>query len=286
MHLLCGLDDSAPGRNAASVAGALARRLDAALTLMHVVAGAPTAAESRGDTCGVPVRVRAVGKRSDRARATFGAIANDVAFRTGADVSLHIDAGEPADCLVRAVEELDADLLVIGHTRRERLSDMLLGEVHDRVLQRTSVPVVLTPAGATLGDGERIVLACRRSEAPQNAAELAGRLARRLRAAVVVAQVVPPLGRERPTAWEVYDAARRDGRAAATAGDDDIDVEFAEYEGDVDRTLAAVPEDVGAAFMVIGERRRTRWQRLLRASVASTVARKARHPVVVVTGSP
>lgn len=44
MHLLCGLDDSAPARAAAHVARMLARRLDADLTLAHVGPGTPDVA--------------------------------------------------------------------------------------------------------------------------------------------------------------------------------------------------------------------------------------------------
>jgi nucleotide-binding universal stress UspA family protein len=283
MHLLCGIDDSAPGRNAAYVAGALARRLDATLTLLHAVGGGTAVAESRSDIRGAPVRVRAASARLARARTTFSVIANDVAAQTGARVSLRIESGDPVACLAAATEELAGDMVIIGHTRRSRLADLLVGEVHGRLVQRAQVPVVVVPAGAALPRPDRIVLACRRSASPQRAARLAGRLAAQLHASVVVTQVLPARRRDhRPTSWEVYDAARRDGDAAMDAAGMKVGIEYAEHEGHPAATLARVAEELDAALVVVGDRTRSPWRRLLWPSVASQVARRAQHPVIVV----
>jgi nucleotide-binding universal stress UspA family protein len=283
MHLLCGIDDSAPGRHAAYVAGSLARRLGAELTLMHVVSDGTPAEESRADACGVPVRIRARGPQAAAARTALGELANDVAVQTGARVSLAIDAGEPAPRLAAAAQELGCDLIVIGHTRRGRIGDLLLGEVHGRLIGCAPLPIALVPAGADLPDDGRVVLGCRPSAPPQRAAAFAGLLASRLQTTLVVAQVLPT-GRpvQRPTSWVVYDAARRESELATAAAGHEIDVEYAEYDGDPAETLARVADELDAAVIVVGRRRRSPWRRLLRPSFASAVARNARHPVIVV----
>jgi nucleotide-binding universal stress UspA family protein len=260
MQLLCGLDESAPGRNAASVAATLARRLGAGLTLMHVMRP---------------------GDDEDAARERLAGIAHDVSQRADVPADLRIEPGRPAERLQAAARELGCDLIVIGHARRGPFADVLFGEVHEPLLRTGSVPVVLVPAGASVDPGERIVLACRASAVPQRAAEVAGRLAGALDVPVVITQVLPDAG-ARPTSWQVYDAARRDGRAATQAGGDGVEVEFAEYDGAPGPELARALAALDASLLVVGERRRGRWTRLLRPSVASVAARQARHPVVVV----
>jgi nucleotide-binding universal stress UspA family protein len=282
MQLLCGIDDSAPGRNAAYVAGDLAQRLDASLTLLHVVSG-EEAAEGRTEDCGVPVHVRAEGSEARRARTQFGMLANDVAAQTGARLVLRIETGDPAERLLAAARELGADLVVIGRTRRGRVADLLVRGVHARLLADSEVPVAVVPPGASLPDDDRIVLACRRSSQPQRSATLGGRLAALMRASLVVTQVLPERRRDgRPTSWEVYDAARRDAAAAAAAAADDVDVECVEYDGEPAEVLARAPDDLGAALVVVGRPERPAWQRLVCPPVAEELAHLARHPVIVV----
>jgi nucleotide-binding universal stress UspA family protein len=260
MQILCGVDESAPGRNAAIVAAALARRLDATVTLMHV---APPGADEPA------------------ARERLAAVTRAASEEAGGPVALRIEHGRPAARLRAVARQLGCDLIVIGHARRGPLADVLFGEVHEPLLRTGSVPVVLVPAGASLDPEERIVLACRASAVPQRAAEVAGRLAAALDVGIVVTQVLPD-GRTRPTSWQVYDAARRDGEAATEAGGARLQVQFAEYEGAAGPELARALPALDASLLVVGERRRGRWTRLLRPSVASVAARHARQPVIVV----
>jgi nucleotide-binding universal stress UspA family protein len=58
----------------------------------------------------------------------------------------HVGRREPAEELVRAAQETDAELVVIGLRRRTPVGKLLLGSTAQRVLLETSCPVLAVKA--------------------------------------------------------------------------------------------------------------------------------------------
>lgn len=66
------------------------------------------------------------------------------------DLAIDVDVwrGHPVDCIVRAAEQHDAQLLVVGSHRRRRLPAMLLGSIARGVVQHATRPVAVVHAPA------------------------------------------------------------------------------------------------------------------------------------------
>jgi nucleotide-binding universal stress UspA family protein len=72
-----------------------------------------------------------------RHRATFEATAGRPAPR----VTVHTETGDPADKLVAAAAELDADIIILGTHDRTGLKRIFLGSVAEKVVRRAGCPV-------------------------------------------------------------------------------------------------------------------------------------------------
>jgi nucleotide-binding universal stress UspA family protein len=72
----------------------------------------------------------------DRIAEVFG----DVSAR----VDAHVRAGTPADEIIRAANELNVDLIVVGGRGKGAVEAILLGSVSYRVLHHAPCPVLVT----------------------------------------------------------------------------------------------------------------------------------------------
>ena len=63
---------------------------------------------------------------------------------TTAEVQTYVRAGAPADEIVRAANELEAELIVIGGRGKGAVEAILLGSVSYRVLHHAPCPVLVT----------------------------------------------------------------------------------------------------------------------------------------------
>jgi len=133
--ILCPVDFSEPSREAMHAAADMARKLEASLTLLHVVS-LPTA--------GLP-------------EATFALPAGDVASKVEATLEewrkealslgvhvVHIQTtvGTPYEEIVRIAREQGYGLIVIGTHGRTGLDHLLLGSVAEKVVRRAPCPVL------------------------------------------------------------------------------------------------------------------------------------------------
>lgn len=64
-------------------------------------------------------------------------------------VDTHLVEGQPHKSIPEHVDENNIDLVVMARRQRSGLGERLLGTVTDRVLRRTSTPVLTVPTGAT-----------------------------------------------------------------------------------------------------------------------------------------
>ncbi|MFC6989772.1 universal stress protein [Haloplanus sp. GCM10025708] len=69
--------------------------------------------------------------------------AQAVADDYGVDVEAETAVGDPADVVVDAIDDHDADHVVMGSHGRTGVSRVLLGSVAERVLRRLTVPVTV-----------------------------------------------------------------------------------------------------------------------------------------------
>ncbi|NOT29470.1 MAG: universal stress protein [Planctomycetes bacterium] len=144
MVILCGVDGSAPAREAARAATALAKRAGEALQLLYVqdvfvmnVAGP--------DGAGAGSLASQQFLEDDRRRmgAELEALAAALTREFHTEVSQRIEVGSPESELSRCAQELRASFLVVGALGRRQGSMWRLGSVADRLSQSAPVPVLV-----------------------------------------------------------------------------------------------------------------------------------------------
>ncbi|HWG43124.1 MAG TPA: universal stress protein [Gemmataceae bacterium] len=114
------------------LACALARDYNARLVLLHVMpppmivyAGGPVPAETWPNTEEVKEQLQQLEAQAHRVR-----------------VESQVMEGGPVDMILRAVEETNADLIVMGTHGRTALARLLLGSVAELVLRKAPCPVL------------------------------------------------------------------------------------------------------------------------------------------------
>jgi nucleotide-binding universal stress UspA family protein len=144
--IVCGVDESEEGRNAARLAARLSQWLDLRLVLVHAAHSAS------------PFEVLAPlppphGPEPASAQDTGASAAQAVLRRIEAQEGIHgaelrPEIGDPADLIVSIAEEEGADLIVVGSRRRGVLSSLFLGSISATVAARAPCPIVIVPEGA------------------------------------------------------------------------------------------------------------------------------------------
>ena len=64
----------------------------------------------------------------------------------GIETSSRLVEGKPADALIEVAEEVGADAIIVGTVGENPISGALLGSVVLRLIQRSSIPVLVVPA--------------------------------------------------------------------------------------------------------------------------------------------
>jgi nucleotide-binding universal stress UspA family protein len=203
------------------------------------------------------------------------------------------EEGDPASALVHAAE--GADLLVLGRHGQSnvsrRLVGQLLGSVASHCLSRSSAPVVVVPDGAPATAPDRVVVGVDGSDASARALRWAAAHATAMGSKLVAVLtwqltslpapssatpgVVPPLPE-----WQEKAEQLLDGVCRQELGADAQDVEQVVLHRPA---AAGLVEAVTAQdLLVLGERGRGGFSRLLLGSVSRTCAEHAPCPVVVV----
>ncbi|MBX3275679.1 MAG: universal stress protein [Sandaracinaceae bacterium] len=129
--IVCATDFSAPARDGVRIAAALALALGAPLELVHVERSQP------GDP-----------ERRESERLLAYEAENLEASHPGLTVGTHLRYGDASSTIVELAEHHGAGLVVIGTRGEKSLARVLVGSVTDRVIRRSSVPVLAIPPGA------------------------------------------------------------------------------------------------------------------------------------------
>jgi nucleotide-binding universal stress UspA family protein len=142
--ILCGVNESAGARSAARVAGALSKRLELRLVLVHVADAFTVADGSAGnDESVTTMQARSGGKRLlDQLTAEQDLI--------GAEQ--RIEVGDPAERLAQVAAEERAALIVVGaRARRRRWRPTLRSDLSRDIARVTPCPVFVVPPASTDG---------------------------------------------------------------------------------------------------------------------------------------
>ena len=69
--------------------------------------------------------------------------ARELAARNGTDIQTHLLSGHPVRIIVELVDDIGADLLVIGATGHSALYERMVGSRADRIVQLAACPVLV-----------------------------------------------------------------------------------------------------------------------------------------------
>lgn len=246
----------------------LAERTGADLHLVHVFGEAVGDAHADAMRARLEAEVRAL---SPRGRITCRAL-----------------AGRPGDTLPRIARELEADLLVLGHSRRSGVAAAVLGTTAQHVLRASTVPVLSLHGRSVRAAHARTLLASDLS--PHSAHALAAG------ARIACALAAPAEARLRPlyvavTSYEAVAAGIPDWSAEHAA--DELNAFLGELPGlagldaavragDAASEILAEAAEWRADLVVVGTHGRRGVPRLLLGSVAETVLRRADASVLVI----
>jgi nucleotide-binding universal stress UspA family protein len=257
-------------------------------------------------------RILFAGDLSDRSRAAFGA-ACSLAGESGAHLhvlnvvvsrddrkevedelrafyraapALTVDylvrGGDTPAAILRAADEVDADLIVMGTHGRSGLDRLLCGSVAESVLQRSRRPVLVVRQTDVSRTEKpiRIVLHPTDFSGPsRRALGVAWALARSHRARLVLLHAGPgDLGPERAELAQLKEQSDRAGL--------DVSVDTRFGEGDPVTEILLAARDLGCDLIVLGSHGHTGFDRLMVGSVAESVIREAPCLTLVVKDAP
>jgi nucleotide-binding universal stress UspA family protein/uncharacterized membrane protein YfcA len=196
----------------------------------------------------------------------------------GGEVGVRLLEGtNPAKEIVRAADDLHADLIVVGRRGRRGLASMMVGDATRKVIGFADCNVLVVPKAAELWR-RRILLATDGSRHGERAAQAAQALARRFSLPVTVVSVLKA-GFDEARRAEGQRAVERVRQDFSTEG---LAVEGHVLEGDSAQEIIACAERVGADLIVMGSHGRTGLGRLVLGSVSEKVIGQATCPVLVV----
>jgi nucleotide-binding universal stress UspA family protein len=136
--VLCGVNKSAGARNAARVAGALSKRLEVRLVLVHVADAFTLADGSAGkDESVMTKEARSGGKR------LLDEFTAEQALR---GVEQRLEVGDPAERLAQVAAEERAALILVGaRVQRRRWRPTLRSDLSRDIAGLTPCPVLVVP---------------------------------------------------------------------------------------------------------------------------------------------
>jgi nucleotide-binding universal stress UspA family protein len=141
--LLVALDGSEAAACALHVASELADQLHANVVLLHVV---------NPGTVASPEMIHTFPPTLAEMKQAGEALLQEA--RRHLPALLHVQAmvleGEPAETIVDAAAELEADLIILGSDSRGRLAHFLLGSTVDAVIRRARCPVLTVRRDGTM----------------------------------------------------------------------------------------------------------------------------------------
>ena len=278
-RLICAVDATPKSAGVVCAATAIGRALGLRTVLVHVAepardgsdsGRAPAAAELERSLAGLPLPPDAVRR---------------------------IEVGDPAELIIAAAHDERAALIVTGTRATGPRAKALFGSVAARVVELAPTPIVIVPPGRSesaaardIPSAREVIIAVDGSRESHAVTAFVGGLARRARAALVLAHVVPPAASaaappvgivppltepNRTDVWRVLDRARRQ-----VPDPDAVELEL--RHGIPARELEELARERGADLIALGTSRPGRLRRALVGSLGDELAASSRRLLMVV----
>lgn len=155
------VDGSKGGYAALVEAAEVARRFGAELIALSVEEGLPRYAATMGE-------VDEFTREKDRYFDSVGAEVRRIAAEHGMSVRHEVRVGHAAEQIVRFVDEIGADLVVLGYKGHSRITEFVIGNTAHKVNAYSKASVlVVKPAPASPNEGDARV-AERTAEPPES----------------------------------------------------------------------------------------------------------------------
>ena len=138
-HILAATDLSSPARQAADRAAWLAQTSGAQLRLMHVLSAGVAAQLQQLLGLGTALEATLVEQTRDELKA----LAGELGVKRGVTIESALTEGAVANEIVRAAQELPADLLVLGARGKGFLRRTVIGSTAERLLRKATRPVLV-----------------------------------------------------------------------------------------------------------------------------------------------
>jgi nucleotide-binding universal stress UspA family protein len=289
--ILCATDFSETAERAAKLASELAERFEARFHLLHVtvILEDPHLEEAHRQKLEELVAIGDAARRKD--------LENAPDHQPGLEVIPHMVRGlAPAEAIVETASNLSADLIAVGTHGRRGLSKLLLGSVAERVVRTSQVPVLTVRADADieLDGAPRLLVPHDFSETSTSAVRTAASWASALGAEITLLHVVEPV--VYPEFYSV-DVLSDDLMTRLVARSEKaLDSAAHELLGGADTTVRV---EVGRAadtiiqqataedfdFVVMATRGLSGLEQVLLGSVAESVLRRCKVPLLAVPAS-
>ncbi|MFA9417110.1 universal stress protein [Natrinema sp. HArc-T2] len=292
-RILIPIDGSDEATRAARRGLDFARRVDAAVEVLHVI--------DRRSSTRTTDEQAALWEHGEEVVAEIESLAADLEFDR--PVTTTVTDGTPAARIARHAADCDAGLIVIGRQGIAGLGKRLLGGVTEGVLHRSDVPVLVVPKGdQPTGDSfdyDRLLVPTDGSDNATRAGPHANAVARQYGSTVHVVSVIDLQsaggafsagGLEESFVDRLEDEGEDIVADLATEIDaaGNIDVETVVTKTSLDGIAAEISEYIGTHdidLVVMGSHGRSNLRRQLLGSVSRTVLRSVDVPVLVVTRS-
>jgi nucleotide-binding universal stress UspA family protein len=200
-----------------------------------------------------------------------------------------VEMGEPAHVLVDVAEVEGAELMVVGTRGRGKVASAFLGSISSAAVSLSSCPVLVVPSGAAIGSGV-VVCGVDDSTAARQAARVARAVAKALGVEVVLVHAVPtmiPPGTSAvprgPAELAGIEHRAAEEFLATLAFDEGLsDAERLVAFGSQADAIRDVADEVDAALVVVGTRRRGALRSALAGSVSRDLKADSSRPVLIV----
>jgi nucleotide-binding universal stress UspA family protein len=298
-HILIPIDSRQLSHQAAMTGLEFAKKLDAQITLVHVLQMPPVyPPQSEHET------LEAVREHAKDLLEPWSKIAAKHGVNLKSKI-VHDDTHSIASCIVKTADDLECDLILMGTQGREGLERLLVGSVAERVARQANQPVMLlrwTGVAPKQSGFDSILVPVDGSDASRAALWTADELAKQLGASLHFLHVLPdiPLPMSdglgfgtltyRPEPW--LEAIENEGKAIIKNAKElstQANVETTVVPATGTRTAQAILKFAkvkNSSLIVIGTHGRRGFDRLLLGSVAEGVLHHADVPVLLVRSKP
>lgn len=281
--ILVPVDGSDRAKHAAKFGRELAQCYDARIEVLHVF----KEGRRRDET----------GERDpkERGREILDEIA-ELASGVGVVVDTHLAEGQPHKSIPDHVDKNDVDLVVMGRRVRSGLGERLIGTSTDRVLRRTSTPVLTVPGGngqhPTDINYENILITTDGSENAERAAPYGVSIARHVAGSLHLLNVVDVQAEAGAfnaggVTDEFIEQLESDGRKATEKlarqiDNADITVQSSVVRGTLHEAIGEYVAENGIDLVVIASENKSKLISQSLRSITDRVLRTVNVPVLVV----